>query len=122
MVRLTGDPCLRLRRRFALVRRPWPCRHGRLRHPVVRVGACQLADHLEWPGDRAVRHTDRLVPAVAKCRDGRNRLEDGSAGAAIMGNANNCQYSRRPGAGHECVELRAWVRYEDRTRIVAYRW
>ena len=36
--------------------------------PVVRVGTGQLADHLERPGDRAVRHAGGLVRARARRR------------------------------------------------------
>ena len=87
--------------------------------PVVRVGPGQLADHLEWPGDRAVRHADRLVPAGAECRDGRHRLEDGSAGTAVVGNADDREHERGSRADHQRVELRARLRSENRPRAVA---
>ena len=40
--------------------------HRRLRHSDVRVGAGELADHLERPRHPAVRHAGGLVPAGAR--------------------------------------------------------
>ena len=62
-----------------------PRRHGGLRHSVVRMGAGELADHLERPGHRPVRHADRFVPAGARCRDRRDGVEDAIARSCRRG-------------------------------------
>ena len=79
---------LRRRRHAAVEGRPRPPRRRRLRHPDVRVGAGQLADHLERPGHPAVRHAGRFVPARAERRDRRDGVEDRARRAAVVGHAD----------------------------------
>ena len=87
--------------------------------PAYRVGTGELADHLERPGDRAVRHAGRFVPARAQRRDRRDDLEDRSPGAAVVGHADDRHDAGRTGADHQRVELRARLRSEDRQGAVA---
>ena len=62
-----------------------PPRHRRLRHPDVRVGTGELADHLERPRHPAVRHAGRFVPAGAEGRDRRDGVEDRRARSCRRG-------------------------------------
>ena len=48
-------------------------------------GDRQLADDLQRPGDRPVRHAERLIPAGIGHQDGKDRLEDRAHGAAVVG-------------------------------------
>ncbi len=118
VVRIAGHSCLRFRRRLALVGRSRPRRHGRVRHSCLRVGTGQLADRLERPGDRAVRHAGGFVPARAQRRNRRDGVEDRSQRAAVVGHADDRHDAGRSGAHHQRVELRARLRSEDGPRVV----
>ena len=98
-----------------------PRRHGRLRHPDVRMGPGQLADHLERPGHPPVRHAGRLVPARARRRDRRDGVEDRARRAAVMGHADRGDDAGGPGAGHQRVELHPRLRPAHRQGAVAAR-
>ncbi len=82
--------------------------------PSLRMGAGQLADHLERAGDRPVRYAGRFVSARARRRDRRNGVEDGSPGAAVVGHADRRDDERGAGAGDQRVELHSRLRPEDR--------
>ena len=88
VVRFARCLCLRHERHAALESGSWPGGHGRVRHSVVRVGTSELADHLEWTRAAAVRHAGRFVRAGPGRSDRKDRVEDGPAGAAILGHAN----------------------------------
>ena len=58
-----GLYALRHGRPAAVEEGPRRAQHRRLRSAGVRVGHGELADHLQGPGDRAVRHAERVVRA-----------------------------------------------------------
>ena len=89
--------------------------------PVVRVGARQLADHLERPGAAAVRYADRLVPSRARRSDGQDGVEDRPAGDPVVGNAHRHHDRRRRRAGDQRVELHPRLRSAHRQGVVAAR-
>ena len=105
MVRIRRHTRVRRQWRAAVAGGPWARRHGRLRHSDVRMGSGQLADHLERAGDSAVRHADGLVRARAQTGDRRNRLEDVTRRAVIVGNTDGGCDDVGAGAGDECVEF-----------------
>ena len=73
---------------------PRDSEHRRVRPSRVRVGHRELSDHLQEPGDRSVRHAERIVRARGGHRHGRHGVEDDQERAAVLG--------RRP-----CIRLRA---------------
>ena len=87
--------------------------------PSYRVGAGQLADHLEWSRHRAVRHTSGFVSARARCRDRRHGLENAAPGTAVVGHADDRQHAGGTGVDHQRVEFRARLRPENRQGAVA---
>ena len=68
--------------------------------PALRVGTGELADHLERPGDRAVRHAGRFVPARARRRHRRDGVENAIARSCRRGARRR---SSRHAAGPELV-------------------
>ena len=95
--------------------------YRRLRSAGVRVGHRQLADHLQGPGDRAVRHAERVVRARRRHRHREDRVEDVAQGAAVVGDADRlCVGVRRTrGTRDQRVELHPRLRSRHRRGAVA---
>ena len=68
LVRLGGAVLLRPRRQAALEAGPRRARRRLVLRPRLPVGHRQLADHLQGPGDRAVRHPENSFLAAYRSR------------------------------------------------------
>jgi len=69
-------------------------------------------------GDRAVRSAEGIVPRGAAPQDGKDGVEDGPGGIALVGHADDLSGQDADGAGHELAELHPRVRSADRQGAV----
>ena len=113
VLRLAGPLRLRHARQAGVEegsRRP---QHRRLRPARVRVGHGELADHLQGPGDRPVRHAERVLRARRRHPDRRHRLEDGAQGTAVVGDADRVSRARADARPSSITNASNYIRGYD---------
>ena len=87
----------------------------------LRMGRRQLADHLERPGDRPVRHPEEVVPRRVRRRDRQAGLAHVARRDSGLVHADDLPGRRARGARDPGHELHPRLRSEDRHRAVAAR-